>query len=76
LTSSKLTKKKKTNIIGKRKQIQIGKGKQFLIGKEKLNHFFLKENIILMENGKPNPYSKRKIKQTDVYTICISYLVH
>jgi hypothetical protein len=25
-----------------------------------------------MEKGKPNPYSKRKIKQTDGYAICIS----
>ena len=24
-----------------------------------------------MEKGKPNPYSKRKIKQTDGYAICI-----
>jgi hypothetical protein len=26
-----------------------------------------------MEKGKPNPYSKRKIKQTDSYTICINW---
>jgi hypothetical protein len=25
-----------------------------------------------MEKGKPNPYSKRKIKQTDGYAICIN----
>jgi hypothetical protein len=26
-----------------------------------------------MEKGKPNLYSKRKIKQTDGYTICIRF---
>ena len=25
-----------------------------------------------MEKGKPNPYSKKKIKQTNGYAICIS----